>query len=171
MKTLRQSENDHKGKGLQSSSFSISASGELEQDQPCGAFKRRESCPPIISGPKQSKQMTRTMSVSFNENVLLQNPVYLKETSKFHQRNDLIVVLQGSFKKLADFILSSPKRMAKSTRNTLYISYKTLCSNSSSRGGPLLLLTLTIQEDIAVLTRTCGHGRLLYVLPLLEWDD
>ncbi len=40
----------------------------------------------------------------------------------------------------------------------MYISYKTLFSGSR-KDGSLLLLTLSIHEDIEVLTNTCGHGR------------
>ncbi len=70
----------------------------------------------------------------------------------------LIAVLQSSFQQATDFLLSSTKMMFDSTKKTLYISYKTL-RNRTHTDNSLLVLTLFIHEDIAVLTRTCGHGR------------
>ncbi len=77
-----------------------------------------------------------------------------------HRKNkkSLIILLQGSIQQLTDFILSTPKRIVDSTRKTLYISFKTLC-RSNRMDGRLLLMTLSIHEDIAVLMNNCGHGR------------
>ena len=70
----------------------------------------------------------------------------------------LIVVLQGTFQQITDFILSSPKRIVDTTRKTMYISYRTLRTGGLRNDG-LVLLTLLIHEDITVLKNACGHDR------------
>ena len=67
---------------------------------------------------------------------------------------------QSPLKKLADFLLSSPKKIVDSARRTLYISYKTLWGSGGSSHERLMVLTMQLQEKMEVLVDSCGHGRL-----------
>ena len=78
MSNKQLSKKERKVNALQPSPLSkslISVPCEHGTHLSCEKIERIESCPTIISGPKQSKQISRRMSASFNPNMLLRPSV------------------------------------------------------------------------------------------------
>jgi hypothetical protein len=64
--------------------------------------------------------------------------------------------VQGGFQQIGTFVLSTSKQIVESAMKNFFISRKAFCRVSSNG---LLMVTLTLHEELKQLERGCGHGK------------